>query len=128
MSTTANPVTAAATKESFAQKLEAWFMKLRGEIETDLTEVFGSSVAKDIESAASSILTTALGQAALQAVTSATDLQTGKINVSQAATAIGASAKSAGKTIASSTMDLLISVARQTVESKFGIKTTTAQG
>jgi len=117
--------TPAQTKESFVEKLESWFKKLKGEIQTDLSEVFGSTVAKDIETAASGILSTALGSAALEAVTAATDVQTGKINVSQAASAIGAAAKTAGKTVAASTVDLLISVARQTLESKLGIATTT---
>lgn len=125
MGTPATPVTAAPAT-SFIQKLESWFKKLKGEIVIDLTAVFGPTVAADIETAAKGILSTTLGRAALEAVTAATDVETGKINIAHAATAVGNAAKATGKTVGSSTVDLLLSVARQTLESKLGIKTTTA--
>lgn len=121
--TTSNTTSA---KESFIQKLEAWFKKLGGEIQTDLTDVFGSTVASSIETAAKGILSTTLGAAALEAVTAATDVETGKINIRQAAAQVVASATAAGKTVGSSNVDMLLSFARQTLESKLGIKTSTA--
>ena len=119
MSTTpAGPVTAA--KLSFWQKLENWFHREAVVIETDIKAILASSEVQALEAGFTALAKTDLGKLAAEAVTEAMDLETGKINFSQAAAKLIADDKALGKDLTDSTVTTLIAAAQQKVQSLSG--------
>lgn len=125
MATPPAPVTqVTATKLSFWQKIGGWFHKEAVVVETDLKAMLTSPEVTALETGFTALAKTDLGQLATEAVTSAMDIETGKVNFSQAAAALLTSAKALGKTLTDSTVTTLIAAAQQKVQSITGTTTT----
>jgi hypothetical protein len=129
MGTTPAPtptVTVAATKLSFWQKLEGWFHKEAVVVETDIKAILSSSEVQALETGFTALAKSDLGQLAVEAVTSAMNVETGAVSFSAAASALVASAKALGKSLTDSTVTTLIAAAQQKVQSTFNVTTAPA--
>jgi len=124
VSTNSAPIQAvSAIKLSFWQKIGSWFHKEAVTVETDLKALLSSSEVTSLETGFTALAKTDLGQLAVEAVTAATDLNTGKVSFSAAASSLISSAKSLGKSLTDSTVTTLIAAAQQKVQSVTGITT-----
>ena len=120
----ATPAAAGITKQSFWAKIGAWFHKEAVVVETDLKALITGPEAQALEAGFTALAKTELGMLATEAVTAAADLNSGKVNFSQAAASLFANAKAAGKTLTDSTVTTLIAAAQQKLQSITGISTT----
>jgi hypothetical protein len=123
-SATGTIATATITKQSFFQKLGAWFHKEAVVVEQDIKAIISGPEVTALEAGFTALAKTELGMLATEAVTAASDLNTGKVNFSQAAASLLANAKAAGKTLTDSTVTTLIAAAQQKLQSVTKIVTT----
>lgn len=115
------------TKISFWQKLETWFHKGAVIVGTDIKAMLTTPEAEALETGFIALLKTDLGKLASEAVTAATDIETGKVNFSAAADSLLKSAEGLGKTLTDSTVTTLIAAAQQKVQATFGVVTSPAR-
>jgi len=115
-----------ATKLSFWQRIGAWFHKEAVVVEDDIKALLTGPEAQALETGFTALAKSDLGQLAVEAVTSAMDMETGKVSFGQAASTLIDSAKKMGKNLADSTVTALIAAAQQKIQSVTGITTAPA--
>lgn len=119
MSTTAPATPVTAAKVNFWKKLENFFLGAKTMIEEGLTDILGSQGAAAVEAGVSALLASEEGQIALTTVGAIEGANTGTLSIDAAAKAVGAALEAAGKTVTTSTINILVTAAQQKLAATF---------
>lgn len=114
MSTPATPATPAAPISDL-QKIWNWIKGKTVIVETDLEKIIGSKAAADLESVGKTLLDSWIGPLAAAAIGDATDIVTGQMSVSKAASGLIAAAKSTGKEVSAAAAIQIIALAQNSL-------------
>jgi hypothetical protein len=113
----------AATHQSFFGKIASFFKHAAVMVDDAFAKIFGADAAHTFATGAEAILSTALGQIALSAVTQVQNLADPAQRHSAAFSNIVAAAKSNGIAAGDSIVNLLIETALQKLKGSFGVST-----